>query len=75
MTAAPMRRPSMWKWTNSSAGEVVPDTAFADAFLRAILEWAAKHAGARRVALPSQAVDAAELRKVVCALVCAQNER
>lgn len=64
----------MWKWTGSCVGEPVPNTAFADAFIIAICEWAAKHAGARRVALPSGTVDPAELRKVVIALACARNQ-
>ena len=71
MTAAP----SMWKWTSSSAGELVPNTAFAHAFIVAICEWAARECGAsRQVAIPTGAVSANELRRVVLALMAAKAD-
>ncbi len=51
----------------------MPDTVMAAAFVRALVAWARRHAGAERVALPSGRVDAVELRQVVIALVCAQS--
>jgi hypothetical protein len=65
----------MWKWTNSSAGELVPDTAFAHAFILAICEWASRQCGTRRVAIPTGTVDADELRRVVLALMAAKADK
>lgn len=53
----------------------MPDTALAHAFLAALLRWAQRQAGAKRVMLPAGAVDADELRKVVVALVCASTTK
>jgi len=68
-----MRNP-MWKLAGNASYEPLPNTALCDAFMAAIMDWYAREAGARRVVLPSGTVDASELRKVVCALVCARGE-
>jgi len=65
---------SMWKWTSSASHDPVPDTAMACAFLLAVINWAEPNL-TKRVALPTGAVDANELRQVVMALICARGER
>ena len=53
---------------------IVPETALADAFLRALIAWAPRGARDRRIALPAGTFDPDELRPVVVALVCARAE-
>lgn len=66
MTAHPLA-----SWTSSSAREAMPDTVMARAFLAAVMAWAGRESHARRATLPTGAVDADELRRVVIALACA----
>jgi len=55
---------------------IIPETAIAHAFLKALIEWAQRaDRSERRIALPSGAVDGDELRQVVVALVCARATR
>ena len=58
-----------------SARPAMPRTAFADAFLRALLIWAARQTRGGPIALPTGRVDGDELRRVVIALVCSRGER
>jgi len=52
------------------------ETIMRAAFLRALLVWAAKETRSGPISLPSgMVVDADELRRVVCAVVCAGRER
>ena len=52
----------------------MPDTVMARAFLNAVINWAENNLS-KRVALPTGAVDADELRQVILALVRARSER
>jgi hypothetical protein len=57
-----MKRPAM------------PPTLMADRFLRALMRWARRQShGAALISIPTGAVDPAELRQVLCALLCAEE--
>jgi hypothetical protein len=70
-----MKQPPMWKWAGSFSAEALPETAFVHAFILAICAWAARASGARRMAIPTGAVDADELRRVVLALMAAKADK
>lgn len=56
-----------------SAGPIVPNTAIAAAFLRALVRLAYGKRRDRRMALPSGVADESELARVIVALVCARK--
>jgi hypothetical protein len=49
----------------------MPPTLLADAFLRALIKWAARSEHGGTIVIPSGRVDSQELRRVVKAIVCA----
>lgn len=67
-------QPPLARWTSSSAAPAaMPDTVMASAFLVGVMRWAAKQSHTKRLVLPTGAVDADELRKVLVALTCARG--
>ena len=59
--------------TATARREPVPSTALVHAFLRALVAWAERRSAGGRVTLPAGAVDAAELARVILALLSAQS--
>jgi hypothetical protein len=61
------------KWTSPSSQAPMPDTLMATRFLEAIIKWAKRRSRGERMIIPAGAVDAVELKRVVCALACARR--
>ena len=60
---------------HTSARPIMPQTALAATFLRALLRWAQRHSRGGPIALASGRVDGDELHRVVVTVVCATQER